>query len=181
MRLGRNRKPHWDRGWLFTEYVTKSRSARDIAIEENCTENNILFWLHKHKIPSRSMREIRNIKHWGQSGQDNPMWNGGTSSERQTFYNSPDWAWAIKSVYARDRKTCRRCGKKQTKRYGQFHIHHRVSFAEKDLRLNIDNLVLLCVKCHHWAHSRRNRNKEYPGGFQVSMKGGDDNVSQVLR
>ena len=163
-------KPYWDKDWLYQEYIVKGRSALDIAAQEGCVENNILYWLHKHGIPRRTMREVRSIKYWGASGADNPMWKGGTSSERQNFWNSLDWAWAIKTVYARDKKTCQRCGKKQTRKYGQFHIHHRVTFAEKDLRLNIDNLVLLCVKCHHWVHSKRNKRKEYLGAFQVSLK-----------
>lgn len=169
----RPRKPHWDKEWLEREYVTNARAASDIANQEGCTENNILFWLHKHGIPRRSMQEIRSIKHWGCSGPENPMWNGGTSSERKTFYNSLDWAWALRRVYARDNKSCQRCGRKQTRPYGQFHVHHRISFAEKDLRINIDNLVLLCVKCHHWVHSKCNTRRSFLGNFQTSMKGGD--------
>jgi ribosomal protein S14 len=167
----RHRKPHWDKEWLENEYVTNGRSAKDIADSEGCTENNILFWLRKHSIPCRSMSAIRKEKHWGASGENNPMWNGGTSSERQTFTNSLEWAWAIRKIYGRDNKTCQRCGRKQTKRFRKFHIHHRVSFREKDLRLNIDNLVLLCAKCHHWVHSNKNKNKDYLGAFQVTLKG----------
>ena len=176
----RLKKPHWDRVWLFNEYITEQRSAQDIAKAEGCTEAAILFWLRKHNIPRRKMTEIRRIKRWGLSGELNPMWNGGTSTERQTFYNSLDWAWAIKTVYGRDNKSCQRCGKHQTKPYGQFHIHHRITFSERDLRLNIDNLVLLCIKCHHWVHSKRNKSKMFIGSYQVSIKEVMNNGGEVL-
>ena len=41
----------------------------------------------------------------------------------------------------------------------KFNIHHIVSFANKDLRTDPNNLVLLCFKCHKWVHSKANKNK----------------------
>ncbi len=167
----RPHKSHWDKEWLEREYITNGRSAADIAPSEGCKENNIIFWLHKHGIPRRTVTEVRRAKHWGSPGAKNPMWNGGTSSERQLFGNSPEWKSAIRQVYGRDHKTCQRCGRKQTLRR-LFHVHHRISFKESELRTNLDNLVVLCSKCHHWVHSRANKNREFLGAFQVSMKGG---------
>lgn len=44
---------------------------------------------------------------------------------------------------------------------GTFHIHHIVSFKNKELRTNINNLVLLCDECHHWVHSNNNVAHEF--------------------
>ena len=41
------------------------------------------------------------------------------------------------------------------------HVHHIVTFANKKLRADIDNLVLLCAKCHRFVHSKKNNNREY--------------------
>ena len=43
------------------------------------------------------------------------------------------------------------------------HIHHIVSFADTDLRAEVSNLVLLCVKCHRFVHSKNNITQEYLG------------------
>jgi hypothetical protein len=177
-KLGEHWRPNQvfrDKNWLYSEYIEKQRSTGDIAKDFNVKDAAILFWLRKHNIPRRSISEARKIKYWGQLGDNNPMWNGGSSSERQSFCNSLDWAWAIRKIYSRDKKTCQRCGRKQTNRFRNFHIHHRVSFKEKDLRSNLDNLILLCAKCHHWVHSHKNKNRQYIGTFQITLIGGDLN------
>ena len=185
----RPRKPHWDRAWLAHEYIEKQRSASDIAIEEGCTENAILFWLAKHNIPRRSMSETRRIKHWmvcgpkngmyGRTGSQSPAWKGGSTPQRQAFYSSPQWATAIKAVWARDKGICQRCRKKNQWR-GIFHIHHRIHFGIHELRSNIENLILLCGTCHHWVHSKANRQKLFVGAFQPSLKGGVTNGGESM-
>ena len=95
----RARRPFWDKDWLKKEYATKS--AADIAKEQNCHENSILFWLAKNKIKTRTISEARKIKHWGAGGDKNPMfgkcgklsprWNGGHSPERQSKYARYFW------------------------------------------------------------------------------------------
>ena len=70
----RKPKPWWDKGWLEKQYIEFERSAADIANDNGVTENTILYWLKKHRIKTRTMREIRANKYWGASGADNPMW-----------------------------------------------------------------------------------------------------------
>lgn len=166
----RERGIHWDRDWLYCEYVTKSRSASDIATDAGCTENNILYWLAKHGIPRRAMREIRAKKTWGlrgasngmygQTGDKNPRWKGGCTPERQAFYSSPEWVDAVKSVWSRDRGVCRECGVKSSRKDAH-HIHHIASFRFKETRCDLANLVLLCPRCHRWVHSRRNIERKW--------------------
>lgn len=166
----RKRKLFWSKEWLVNEYVDNGKSALRIAKEQNCHENNIFAWLHRHNIKTRTISEIRKIKHWGLSGVDNPMWNkkgelnprwlGGVTPERQLFYISQEWKMVCSKIWKRDKATCRRCG---IKKYSDmpFHIHHIKSFRDKELRADIDNLVLLCEACHQWVHSKGNKNNDY--------------------
>lgn len=162
----RTRNLYWDREWLRSEYEDKFRSARDIANQFGITEAAVFHWLRKHKIPRRNMSEIRTKKYWGlhgkqngmyeKSGESNPNWRGGITPERQEFYVSADWKRACSEVYKRDGAKCQRCGSK-----GNLHVHHIVSFGNKDLRADINNLTLLCKDCHNFVHSKRNVDKEY--------------------
>ncbi len=57
----------------------------------------------------------------------------------------------IKSVYARDKYTCQKCGKKHVK----LNAHHIIPFSkDKSLRTEITNGITLCVKCHRKEHER---------------------------
>lgn len=98
----------------------------------------------------------------GKKGKDVPNWKGGITPERQAFYSSQEWKEAVKSVYKRDNGECQRCKKRNRKgeRFA-FDIHHIASFANRELRAELSNLVLLCEKCHYWVHGRENVNKEF--------------------
>ncbi len=168
----RGKKPWWDYEWLFNEYVTLSRSAGDIAKEYNIGDTAIHYWLKKHGIKTRNVSEARKIKHWGQEGIDNPMWNkkgelnqnwkGGITPERQAFYISREWKDVCRKVWGRDKGICKRCRLDKNKNKDMpFHIHHIVSFKDKELRADPDNLILLCEACHHFVHSKRNIENEY--------------------
>lgn len=170
---------HWrepqkfrEEDWLRQEYAVLGRSAGDIAKQFSVTDSAVIFWLRKHGIPRRSTAEARSLKHWGAVGSDNPMWNkrgelnprwlGGVTPERQDFYTSMEWKSACSTVWSRDKETCQRCDlKKSDSPDMPFHIHHIVSFADKELRADPANLVLLCEACHHFVHSRGNLNGEY--------------------
>ncbi len=104
----------------------------------------------------------------GRCGKDHPQWKGGCTPERQAFYSSPEWVDAVKQVWCRDNAYCRRCGihHNQTKIRGSFHIHHIVSFMVKEKRADVDNLVLLCAKCHRWVHGKKNTIKLFLGGSE---------------
>lgn len=166
------RKPQLfrDADWLRHEYVDLERSAGDIAKQFGVTDAAVMFWLRKHGIPRRSISEARALKHWGSSGEDNPMfgkrgaevpnWKGGITADRQAFYASLEWAECVKEIWKRDRGTCQRCGVRANK-HGNFHIHHIVSFKVKELRAETSNLILLCPDCHRWVHSKANVDHEF--------------------
>jgi hypothetical protein len=163
-------KPYHGKVWLRREYLEKQRSAKEIAGLYGVTENNILFFLAKFGIPRRQMDEIRLIKYWGASGQSNPMygrrgaenpnWKGGMTPERQAFYQSEVWKQVSQRVWKRDKANCQRCGV-HADGVIEMHIHHVISFAVEELRVNPLNLVLLCRDCHNFVHSTANTAREF--------------------
>lgn len=172
----RKPKPYWDRNWLWEEYREKKKSAKQIAEEQGCEEMNIIYFLRKLNIPRWTMKEIRERKYWGVKGKQNGMygktgrlnshWKGGITPERQALYSSLEWADVIKKVWKRDNYSCQRCGKRKISQE-EYHIHHIISFKDKKLRLALNNLVLLCKDCHHFVHSKKNKNGEFLEGGDV--------------
>ncbi len=158
----RERKPWWDRAWLANLYEGSGMSAMDIASANGTTENNILYWLHKHKITRRNVSQARMVKPWGAdlSGENNPMygrrgvlnpnWRGGLTPARQAIYAKTEMRQAIQAVYRRD-KVCRLCEAKT-----ELEVHHIDPFSQSPLLvMDIGNMIVLCKKCH-----RRMRGKE---------------------
>lgn len=99
---------------------------------------------------------------FGRTGTNSPAWKGGLTPERQALYSSLEWTKVVKDVWKRDAATCQKCGCLKQKDI-TFEIHHIVSFAVKELRAELSNLVLLCRKCHKFVHSRKNVDKEFIG------------------
>lgn len=166
----RKPKPYWNKEWLFNEYITFGKSSGDIAKEQGCLDTNICYFLNKFKIKTRTISESRKKKYWGSVGVDNPMWNkkgelnpnykGGITPERQSFYITKEWKNVCKLVWIRDKATCQRCGLGKNNDM-PFHIHHIKTFADKELRIDTDNLILLCEVCHQFIHSKGNKKKEF--------------------
>lgn len=164
-------RPHWSSDWLKFAYLIRGMSAQEIANECGVTENAIFTALHKFGIPTRTIQEARELKRWGLIGKDNPMygktgdqnpnWRGGVTSERQAFYSSRKWKRACSLVWKRDSATCQKCGIHKDNSTVAFHIHHVVSFAVELLRAKPSNLVLLCKDCHGWVHSNENKDGEF--------------------
>jgi len=164
----RKPQPFWERAWLYREYVTNMRSAADIAASQGCTENNILFWLKKHGIQTRTVSEIRSMKHWGVSGDKNPMygvrderhrgWKGGKASRPQGRVEYVAWRNA---VIERCSATCVSCGTGPL--IGKsLHAHHLLSWREfPNMRFNHDNGVVMCASCHSRLHAQTRKNGRF--------------------
>jgi len=158
----REPKLYWNKQWLENEYITFKKPANQIAKEQNCGENNILYFLKKHSIKPRSMTKIRQIKKWGLSGKlngmygkigkQNPNWNGGHSPERQSAYARATWKELSKTILKRDNYTCMNCGNKKVK----FNVHHIKRWSRyPGLRFEPENLITLCINCHKQEHSAK--------------------------
>jgi len=162
---------HWDREWLHHQYVVLGVSTGDLAEECECTDANILHWLKKHGIPRRTVSAARSLKHWGPTGEANPMYGktgaanprfvDGSSPERQRLYAQGEGRAFIRDVLKRDGYCCRRCNApKSGKR--SLHVHHLAPWAGNEaLRFSLDNAATLCRPCHHWVHSRENTEGEF--------------------
>lgn len=103
--------------------------------------------------------------HWlkGVKGKKHPSWKGGLTPERQKVYSSLEWVESVKKVWHRDNAICQRCGKHhntETNR-GNFHIHHIITFQYRPTRTDVNNLILLCKKCHRWVHGKGNINNDF--------------------
>lgn len=150
------RKPQLfrDRNWLHNEYILKKRTSYDIAKDFNVTGGAITFWLKKHNISRRNTSQARKIKHWGSSGEKNPMfnrrgdkhpnWHGGVTLLRQKTYNRMEGKKWFKNVYARDGKQCRLCGEKK-----KLIVHHILPIRKYPfLIIDVNNGIVLCNPCH---------------------------------
>jgi hypothetical protein len=100
----------------------------------------------------------------GKRGEIMPSWHGGHTPERQSAYNTDEWKLAVKIVWTRDNAICQRCGLDHriiNREEIYFAIHHIISFRYKEFRFNPDCLVLICVKCHRFIHSKNNIDREW--------------------
>ena len=166
----RTPQKHWDKEWLIKKYYDEKLSTPEIAKLCQCTTANIKFWLAKHNLKARNVSEARKVKKWGltgelngmygRSGKSNPRWQGGITPQRQSVYSSTEWKNIIKTVYKRDNYICQRCFSHHLID-NPLHIHHIVTFKNKKLRIDLNNLILICKKCHLWIHSKKNINKTY--------------------
>lgn len=169
---------HWripqefrDKDYLEKHYIELKESTSEIAKKFNVTEAAILFWLKKHKIPRRTVSEVRAIKKWGLSGEQNgmygrcgaqnPRWIDGSSPERQTMYARFFWKEIARNVYKRDNYKCVRCFVPYSST-NKLHAHHIKPWAGNvENRFVLDNIIALCKNCHNWVHSKRNTNNEF--------------------
>jgi hypothetical protein len=119
--------------------------------------------IREARIKDGHVPYLKNGIHWlHQEGAVSPNFKGGITPDRQAVYSSLEWKDCIKKVWKRDNASCRVCGIHQSSiRDKKFHIHHIESFAVKEKRTDVNNLVLVCQKCHHFLHSKRNKNKQF--------------------
>ena len=167
----RKPNPLWTREWLEREYTLKKRSSSEIAEDLGCTQNNVLYFLSKYEIKTRSMAEIRRIKKWGLSGKangmygrcgsKNPRWIDGSSPERQRMYAQSFWKEIIRAVYGRGGYRCKKCNASHGMS-NRLHAHHIKPWAgNPGSRFVLSNIVTLCNACHNWVHSKKNKTNEY--------------------
>lgn len=80
--------------------------------------------------------------------------DNGKSTERVKFNSSKKWHKVRTMCFERDSYTCQKCNKKG----GNLNAHHIKTWAKHpSLRLDIDNLLTLCVDCHMKLHGLNKR------------------------
>jgi len=86
------------------------------------------------------------------SGENSPRWNPDlTEEERRERRKTPEYTDWRNTVYERDNYTCQCCGDNTG---GNLNAHHLESHnINKELRIDINNGITLCVDCHKEFHS----------------------------
>lgn len=102
------------------------------------------------------------------SGENNPNWKGGISSEREKAMKSPEYREWRFGVLKRDNYTCVLCILKAKKR----HVHHIVPWSKDEtLRYQQSNGVTLCIPCHNLVFNNEDkfeeRFKDYVSGKPI--------------
>lgn len=85
-------------------------------------------------------------------------------SKNKSFYNSKSWKSKRSYVYERERGLCQRC---KTFVFGRSaHVHHVVPISVNDtLKLEDNNLRLLCPKCHVIEENEEKKERVFPSYF----------------
>lgn len=95
-------------------------------------------------------REISSERMSGMTGEKNPMWDATKSDEDRYSRHSEaaHQAWR-EEVLERDGYMCRCCGSD-----GPLHAHHIRPYTEnKSLRVDVENGITLCDRCHMEFHA----------------------------
>ncbi|UUG68588.1 HNH endonuclease [Halomonas phage YPHTV-1] len=84
--------------------------------------------------------------------------------DNKQFYNSKAWKSTREYVYERDRGLCQRCGMFVFGR--RAHVHHVIPIKiDSTLRLDPNNLKLLCRDCHFIEENEERKEKVFPSYF----------------
>ncbi|OAK72675.1 HNH endonuclease [Lederbergia galactosidilytica] len=102
---------------------------------------------HKRKKPKRKKNK-KSIYH----------------SKNKSFYNSDPWKAMRSVVYDRERGYCQRCNKFVFGR--RAHVHHVIPISEDEtLKLDPNNLRLLCPQCHTIEENEDKKRTVFPSYF----------------
>lgn len=86
--------------------------------------------------------------------------------DNKDFYHTRAWQSLSQYVYERDEGKCQRCGIFVFGR--RAHRHHIVPIrVDPTLRLEPNNIILLCPKCHEIVENEDKNKKVYPSYFSV--------------
>lgn len=92
-----------------------------------------------------------------QKGEGNNNWRGGISSVRQKIHNTEEYNLWRYAVFKRDNFICQKCNMKSDGNKNSIVAHHKYIFSKyPEKRLDVNNGITLCVKCHRRVHSEKN-------------------------
>jgi 5-methylcytosine-specific restriction protein A len=90
-------------------------------------------------------------------------------NENKPFYNSSEWRNMRSFVYERERGCCQRCGRFIFGKQAQ--THHVVTIKKNPLlKLDPNNLRLLCPVCHMFEENENENKKIFPSYFKKIKK-----------
>jgi len=106
-----------------------------------------------------NLRQWRQKNPGYQDGLKNPSWKGGLSKSHICRL-----AYRVLTKYQIDQHTCQTCG--LVSRKDRWNIHHK-NGNRADNRL--DNLQVLCPRCHNIAHGRHEYRRDPRTGRYMSV------------
>ncbi|WP_285015539.1 HNH endonuclease [Lactococcus garvieae] len=84
--------------------------------------------------------------------------------ENKPFYRTKEWKAMRQFIYENNKGCCQRCGRFVHGR--QAHVHHIIPIKQdKLLKLEPNNLMLLCPKCHVIEENEDKDKKVFPNYF----------------
>jgi len=144
--------------------IDRRQTGKSIC-ECNCGEitevdNYNLRNNHTNSCGCLKKKVFDNVEHV--SGSQHGNWKGGITPENVKIRKSVDYKNWRKKVFERDDYTCQECGQKGY----ELRAHHIYDFTNnKDLRLDVNNGITLCDKCHkklHKKYGNRTSGEEIP-------------------
>lgn len=103
-----------------------------------CSIRCVVKWREQQNFPNPHRNKFK-------SGNENPNWTGGVTSENEKVRKSSIYKQWRKAVFERDNYTCQFC----QKRGGELNADHILPFAFfTELRFELSNGRTLCVPCH---------------------------------
>jgi folate-binding Fe-S cluster repair protein YgfZ len=144
------------------EYAMISRAINKYALNGEIVELagvcKALFTLIKPQIDEDNRRTLRmkelnrTIKR--KKGIEHHNWKGGITPENHKIRQCADYKHWRKAVFDRNNYICQEC----FQRGGSLNAHHIRQFSKHpELRLNVDNGITLCKKCHIKWHRENGR------------------------
>ncbi|MED3549971.1 HNH endonuclease signature motif containing protein [Cytobacillus praedii] len=86
-------------------------------------------------------------------------------NSNKQFYNSDVWKHMRSVIYQREKGRCQRCKKFVFGKQAQ--VHHVVPIKENPLlKLEPNNLKLLCPECHMFEENKTEKDKIFPSYFK---------------
>jgi len=131
-------------------YSLKSGNTKSCG----CLHKERLKKYNKDRVFSEETCKKMSKNHADFSGFHHPRYNPYITNEERDNRNInkriyPKYYEWRKSIFDRDNYTCQKCGKIRTK----LQAHHIESYAtNKNLRININNGITFCKRCHKEFH-----------------------------
>jgi 5-methylcytosine-specific restriction endonuclease McrA len=156
--------PHYSRHYCRTHYATffkrggyKMKPCAIPGCSYRAKRPHTLCVKHRKRLAKNLPMDL-SIKSPGNIGERNHRWNGGTSDYPHHYEMKKNRVIKMKNTKGK----CEVCGKQ-----GQ-HIHH--IDGSKDNHV-LENLILLCVKCHGIVHNgRKNKTSKFFRLYGMTLK-----------
>jgi len=113
----------------------------------------------KSKLKQHAVRQWQDEEYrLNHTGENNPMWKDGRTSEIHKHYNTRTHRRRRKKLLERDGCVCLFCGKKDANT-----AHHLIpAFFYPEFRLELDNGITYCEECHSIIHVLGNQFNSNP-------------------